>query len=202
MTASPSCGAGEQVAGAVQHVGKQFAGDLLDGAALLGAGDVVADDGLALVHDPLDYDGLCPHLEQFICVSLHELHGYVHDGLCPHLEQFICVSLHELHGYVLALIRDAREDGRLGEVGGEDVGAVYELGHGSAQLIGIGGVLDARIAQDRIDDAQGARILAIEALDDGDLLGGSEEAGVHAVELDALLAPGVEVGRRAPGYSR
>ena len=34
---------------------------------------------------------------------------------------------------------------------------------------------------------------AVQALDDGHLVGGAEEAAVHAVQLDVLLAPGVQI---------
>ena len=163
--------AGEQVARTVQHVGEQLAGNLLDRSSVDGGiGEVVPDDALSLMDDALDDDRLGSHLDQRVHVALDE-------------------RLVD----ILPFIGDAREDGCLGEVGGEDVRTVHEVRHGLAQLIGVGGVFDAAVSHDGVDDAERLRVLAIEALDDRHLLRGAQEARVDAVELDALLLPGVEV---------
>ena len=86
----------------MQHVGEQLADDFLDLAAVRRAGEVVANDLLALVHNALD-----------------------DDRLGAHLEQGAGVLLHKFERDILALIGDAGENRGFGEVGREHVGAAH-----------------------------------------------------------------------------
>ena len=155
----------------MQHIGQKVALDLHRMAAVhASARQIVANHRFAPVHHTLDDHVLGTHLKQ----SIH-------------------VLLHELNRNVLPLVGDAREDARLGEVGREHVGTVHQAARGIAHLIGVRGVLGAAVAHNGVHDVQGARVLTVEALDHRHLLGRTQKARVHTVQIDALLLPGIQV---------
>ncbi len=89
--------------------------------------------------------------------------------------------------------RAAQDDGRLGEVRREDVGAVGERAHGLHELGRVGGVHLAVVGHDRVHHAQGVRVGLPHLADDVHLLRRPEEARVHRIQFHADAGPGGQV---------
>ena len=89
-----------------------------------------------------------------------------------------------------------QQEGRLGEIGRDDVGVADELAHGRHHLRGLGGVQDAVVAQHRIHqgEAAGLEELADAAGRDLQLARVAQKAGVHGIEGQAQLLPVVQHG--------
>ena len=49
------------------------------------------------------------------------------------------------------------------------------------------------VSHHRIHQTQGVRVIRIQTFDNRDLFGGTEETGIHAVQIDVLLAPRIQI---------
>ena len=87
----------------------------------------------------------------------------------------------------------AQDDGGLGEVRREDVGAGGKFGHRVAQLGRVGGVDLAVIGHDGVDHAQCVGVGLVQIANAINLLGRAQKAGVHGVDLDPDALPRVRV---------
>ena len=85
------------------------------------------------------------------------------------------------------------EDGGLGEVWGQQIRTVDELCRCLAHLVCVGGVLLPAVAHHGVDDAQGPRMLTIQAVDGVNLCRRTKETRIDGIELDLLRDPGVKV---------
>ena len=142
--------------------------DLL-GSALFGACHVV-DDLAVTVVDALEHHVLGTESQQ-------RVQQFGHGGVI------------EILPGVVALGQDAR----FGQVRHQHVRAVRQSPHRLAQFRRVRRVHLPGVAHNRVDQPQRGRIFSVQALDDGHLVGGAEEAAVHAIQLDVLLAPGVQI---------
>ena len=155
----------------MQHVGEQLVVYLEERTRL--RPNEVADEPIAALH-ALEHHGLGP-------LGKERFH---------HPLRFVVRNALARPGIADRLIED---DGSLGEVGGEDVRALGELGHGRAKLGGVGGVHLTVIGHDGVNDAQGLRVGFVDSLDDVYLLGSAQETGVHGVDIDSNALPGFEI---------
>ena len=89
--------------------------------------------------------------------------------------------------------RLAQDDGGFRQVRRQKIGVRRQIGHGGAEVGRVRGIDLAVIGHDGIDHLEGAGIGRIDAADDIDLLGRSEEAGIHGIDIDADALPGVEI---------
>ena len=89
--------------------------------------------------------------------------------------------------------RLTQDDGGFRQVRRQKIGVRRQIGHGGAKVGRVRGIDLAVIGHDGIDHLEGARIGRIDAADDIDLLGRSEETGIHGIDIDADALPGVEI---------
>ena len=138
-----------------------------------------------------EVDGVAPHVVVDETVAVFD--ALQHHVLRAALAQLQDHLAHRGLVHVGALPLAAQDDGRLGEVRGEDVGAVGQRPHGFHELWRVGGVHLAVIGHDRIHYAQGLRVGLPHLLDDIDLLGGTEEAGIHRIQFHADTRPSSQI---------
>ena len=122
-----------------------------------------------------------------------------HDVLGAHIEQIANDLPDLLVRDVLSGVLSAGENGGFGQVRHEQVRAIDERAHRLAKLCRVRGIHLTGIAHYRVDKTQRLGVLAIQSLYDRHLIGGAEESGVDAIELNALLLPGVEVSAQHVG---
>ena len=138
-----------------------------------------------------EVDGVTPHVVVDEAVAVFD--ALQHHVLRAALAQLQDHLAHRGLVHVGTLPLAAQDDGRLGEVGREDVGAVGQRPHGFHELWRVGGVHLAVIGHDRIHYAQGLRVGLPHLLDDIDLFGGTEEPGIHRVQFHANTCPGSQI---------